>query len=69
MGEPDRLVSAYIVREVWRTDPALSFNWNSQFLSWPNFRDLQKLNEFESVAAWRRTRLIAVGRRAMSPRR
>ena len=58
--EPDRLVSAYIVREAWRTDPALSFNWNSQFLSWPNFRDLQKLNEFESVAAWRRTRLIAV---------
>jgi predicted permease len=58
--EPDRLVSAYIVREAWRTDPALSFNWNSQFLSWPNFRDLQKLNEFESVAAWRRTRLIAI---------
>jgi putative ABC transport system permease protein len=58
--EPDRLVSAYIVREGWRTDPALSFNWNSQFLSWPNFRDLQKLNEFESVAAWRRTRLVAV---------
>ena len=58
--EPDRLVSAYIVREGWRTDPALSFNWDSGFVSWPNFRDLQKLNEFESVAAWRRTRLLAV---------
>jgi putative ABC transport system permease protein len=58
--EPHRLVSAYIVRDPWRTDPALSFNWNNGFLSWPNFRDLQKLNEFESVAAWRRTRLVAV---------
>jgi putative ABC transport system permease protein len=58
--EPDRLVSAYIVRDAWRTDPALSFNWNNGFVSWPDFRDLQKLNEFESVAAWRRTRLVAV---------
>ena len=58
--EPDRLVSAYVVREGWRTDPALSFNWDSGFVSWPNFRDLQRLNEFESVAAWRRTRMVAV---------
>src|SRR5262245_60007568 len=58
--EPDRLVSAYIVREPWRSDPALSFIWNNGFLSWPNFRDLQKLDVFESVAAWRRTRLVTV---------
>ena len=58
--EPDRLVSAYIVREAWRTDPALAFNWDSGFVSWPNFRDLQKLNIFDSAAAWRRTRLVSV---------
>jgi putative ABC transport system permease protein len=58
--EPDRLVSAYVVREGWRTDPALSFNWDSGFVSWPNFRDLQKLNVFDSVAAWRRTRMVSV---------
>jgi putative ABC transport system permease protein len=58
--EADRLVSAYIVREGFRTDPALSFNWDSGFVSWPNFRDLQKLDVFESVAAWRRTRLVTV---------
>src|SRR5688572_16575208 len=57
---PDRLVSAYIVREGWRTDPTLSFNWDNGFVSWPNFRDLQKLNVFDSVAAWRRTRMVAV---------
>ena len=58
--ESDRLVSPYVVREGWRSDPALSFSWNNGFLSWPNFRDLQKQNVFESVAAWRRTRLITV---------
>jgi putative ABC transport system permease protein len=58
--EPDRLVSAYIVREPWRTDPALSASWNQGFLSWPNFRDLQKQEAFDSVAAWRRTRLVAL---------
>ena len=58
--DPDRLVSAYIVREGWRTDPTLTFNWDTGFVSWPNFRDLQKLNVFQSVAAWRRTRLVTV---------
>jgi len=58
--EPDRLVSAYIVREGWRTDPTLTFNWDTGFVSWPNFRDLQKLNVFQSVAAWRRTRMVSV---------
>ena len=57
---PDRLVSAYIVREGWRINPALSFNWDSGFLTWPNFRDLQTLNVFDSVAAWRRTRLVTI---------
>jgi len=67
--EPDRLVSAYIVREPWRTDPTLSASWNQGFLSWPNFRDLQKQDAFDSVAAWRRTRLIALWETAMSRRR
>jgi hypothetical protein len=31
--EPDRLVSIYIVRPAWRTDPVLSFLWDSGFVS------------------------------------
>jgi predicted permease len=58
--EPDRLVSAYVVREGFRTDPALSGDWDSAPLTWPNFRDLQKLSLFASTAAWRRTRLVTV---------
>lgn len=54
------MVSPYVVREGWRSDPALSFSWNNGFLSWPNFRELQQQHVFESVAAWRRTRLITV---------
>jgi len=59
--EPDRLVSAYIVRPAWRTDPILSFQWDQGFVPWPNVRQLQALPQtFESVAAWQRARPIAL---------
>jgi predicted permease len=59
--EPDRLVSIYIVRPGWRTDPVLNFLWDSGFLPWPNVRDLQAQPQtFEAVAAWQRARPIAL---------
>jgi len=59
--EPDRLVAAYLVRPAWRTDPVLSFLWDSGFLSWPNFREMQAQREtFDAVAAWQRARPVAL---------
>jgi putative ABC transport system permease protein len=58
--EPDRLISPYIVREGFRTDPALNAGWNQGPLTWTNFRDLEALRTFETAAAWRRTRLVTV---------
>ena len=59
--EPDRLVAAYLVRPAWRTDPVLSFLWDTGFLSWSNFRALEAQGEtFESVAAWQRSRPVAL---------
>ena len=46
--EPDRLVSAYIVREQWRTDPALAFNWDNGFISWPKRKSGGKTYLFNS---------------------
>jgi putative ABC transport system permease protein len=59
--DPDRLVSVYVVREPWRTDPVMSFMWDTGYLSWPNFRDLQRQNQaFASVGALRRTRPLTI---------
>ncbi len=59
--EPNRLVAVHIVRESWRTDPVLSFSWNTGVLSWPNFRALQMQRQaFEDVAIWQRTRPVAL---------
>jgi predicted permease len=59
--EPDRLVAVHIVRESWRTDPALSFAWNQGVLTWQNFRALQMQTQaFEDVAIWQRARPVAL---------
>jgi putative ABC transport system permease protein len=59
--EPHRLVSIFIVRPAWRTDPVLSFQWDRGFLTWPTFRDLQQqMATFDAVAAWRRTRALTI---------
>ena len=58
--DPDRLVSAYIVREAWRTDPALSFDWNNGFrvvAELPRPAEAGRLRIRRGIA---RTRLIAV---------
>ena len=68
--EPDRLVSVYIVRDGWRTDPTLSFYWDTGLLSWPNFRDLQKRRRVRLRRRLAPYATIALaGRRAMSRRR
>ncbi len=56
--EPDRLVSVYIVRQAWRTDPVFSFSWDTGLLSWPDVRDLQAQAETFDVR-----RRLAAGRR------
>jgi predicted permease len=59
--EPNRLVAVHIVRESWRTDPVLSFSWNTGFLTWQNFRALQMQTQaFEDVAIWQRARSVAL---------
>src|SRR5262245_2909987 len=59
--EPDRLVSGYIVRPAWRTDPVFSFLWDQGFLPWPNVPELQALPQtFEALAAWQRARPLAL---------
>lgn len=58
--EPDRLVAAYLMRPAWRTDPVLSFLWDTGFLSWANFREVQAQQTFEAVAAWQRARPVAL---------
>jgi putative ABC transport system permease protein len=60
--DPDRLVSVWIVRPGWRTDPVLAGTWDRAFMSWPNFQDLQQHNRtLAGVAAWMRPRPLIAG--------
>src|SRR5687767_4731624 len=55
--DPDRLVSVWIVRPTWRTDPVMAGTWDRAFMSWPDFQDLEQHNRtLEGVAAWMRPR-------------
>jgi len=55
-AEPDRLVSVYVERPEWRTNPVLAASWNRGDLSWPILKDLQRATSLRAFAAWRSDR-------------
>jgi putative ABC transport system permease protein len=55
--DPDRLVTLFVERPEWRTDPVLVNSWNTGNVSWPIVKDLQQRSTaFESFGAWRAER-------------
>ena len=50
--DADRLVRVYSVLPQQRTNPAYRTAWNRSEVSWPAWRDVQKVPFFVDVAAW-----------------
>ena len=60
--DPDRLVTLFVERPDWRTNPVLQNSWNTGNISWTILKDLQRRPEtFESFAAWQSGRLTLNG--------
>jgi putative ABC transport system permease protein len=55
--DPNRLVTLYVVRPEWRTNPVLANSWNTGNISWTILKDLQqRSNAFEAFGAWQSDR-------------
>jgi putative ABC transport system permease protein len=60
----DRLVTIWVARPHWRTNPALAAWWNRGDLSWPIFRSVQQNSRtLEAVGTYRTPQLILSGER------
>ena len=59
--DPDRLVTLYVERPDWRTNPVLVNSWNTGNISWTILKDLQKVNAFEAFGAWQWNRPVLNG--------
>lgn len=55
--DPGRLVTLYVVRPEWRTNPVLVNSWNTGNISWTLLKDLQQRSTaFEAFGAWQSDR-------------
>jgi len=55
--DPDRLVTLFVERPHWRSNPVLQNSWNTGNISWTILKDLQqRAGAFESFAAWQSNR-------------
>jgi predicted permease len=60
--DPDRLVTLFVERPEWRTNPVLSNSWNTGNISWTILKDLQhRVPALESFGAWRMDRPVLNG--------
>lgn len=52
--EPDRLVTVYVARPEWRSNPVQARFWDRGSVSWPMLKDLQtKTSTLQAFGAWR----------------
>ena len=60
--DPERLVSVYVARPHWKSDPVLGANWSTGNLSWVIFKDLQgKSKTLAGMGVWQSDRLTLNG--------
>ena len=64
--DPESLVTIYVARPKWKTNPSLARAWNTGNVTWANYLQLrEERSAFEDVAVWQRTALFLEGPLAM----